>query len=55
MNTFGIFLICWWALNSVISFYYAGQGGLEVTPGSLIIGGLLSIVWIVLLFTFGTA
>lgn len=54
MTTFGIYLVVLNILGVMLNFYYAGQGGVEYTPGVLIFASIWSIANILGIIFLGT-
>lgn len=54
MTGVGIYIIIVSVIGILANFYFAGQGGVEYTPGVLIFGSLWAILNIILILNFGT-
>lgn len=54
MTVFGIYLIALNVFGIMMNFYYAGQGGIEYTPGVLILAAIWSILNVLGIIFLGT-
>lgn len=54
MTIFGLYLITFYTIGIVANFYYAGQGGVEHTPGVLIFAGIWSLLNLLGIIFLGT-
>lgn len=54
MTVFGIYLIALNVLGVMLNLFYAGQGGVEYTPGVLIFAAIWGIVNILGIIFIGT-